>query len=133
MPAALPIAFTLNGQPVTLLVDPDMPLVPALRDHTGLAGTKYSCLQGACTMWLDGDAVRSCVLPVAQMAGRSVTTIEGLAGADVEALRAAWLPRNVAPCGWCHSAQLMHAAALLPAWCGQRVADAVAAVLALPP
>ncbi|MBI1945158.1 MAG: (2Fe-2S)-binding protein [Deltaproteobacteria bacterium] len=110
--------FTLNGVAREVDVDADTPLLWVLRDALGLTGTKFGCgmsLCGACTVHLDGQAVRSCVLPVAAVEGRAVTTIEGLAGPAGERhpLQQAWIDENVSQCGWCQSGQIMAAAALL--------------------
>ncbi len=96
--------FILNGKPVELDVDPDMPLLWAIRDHLDLTGTKYGCglgLCGACTVLLDGAAARSCSTPLSSVAGRRVTTIEGLEGRVAEAVKAAWERLDVAQCGYC--------------------------------
>jgi isoquinoline 1-oxidoreductase alpha subunit len=110
------INFTLNGSPQQLDVDPDMPLLWAIRDHAGLTGTKYGCgmsLCGACTVHLDGTAVRACVTPVSKAAGRSVTTIEGLDSATGKAVQAAWENLDVVQCGYCQPGQIMSAVDLL--------------------
>jgi len=112
--------LTINGRLQTLpdaAVDPAMPLLWALRDVLDLTGTKYGCgvgACGACTVHLDGQAVRSCVLPLSAVGGRAVTTIEALGRADPpHALQAAWLAHQVPQCGYCQSGMLMAAAALL--------------------
>jgi isoquinoline 1-oxidoreductase alpha subunit len=110
------IRFTLNGKPVQLDVAPDTPLLWALRDDQGLTGSKYGCgkaLCGACTVHVNGQAVRSCVLPVSAVAGASVTTIEGLASRVGKAVQTAWQKLDVAQCGFCQSGQIMAATALL--------------------
>lgn len=110
------IEFTLNGEPASLGVDPQMPLLWAIRDIAGLTGTKYGCgkaLCGACTVHLDGQPVRSCVLPVSAAAGRSVLTIEGLSADGNHPVQRAWRELNVPQCGYCQSGQIMSAAALL--------------------
>jgi isoquinoline 1-oxidoreductase alpha subunit len=97
-------------------VDPAMPLLWVLRDILGLTGTKYSCgigLCGSCTVHLDGQAVRSCTLPVSEVAGKKITTIEGLGGEELHPLQRAWLAENVPQCGYCQAGQIMTAAALL--------------------
>jgi len=112
----MPTAFVLNGKPATLDADPNMPLLWAIREVAGLPGTKFGCgmaLCGACTVHLDGKAVRSCVTPLSSVAGRSVTTIEGLASAHAKAVQAAWIKLQVPQCGYCQSGQIMSAAALL--------------------
>ncbi|MFO7550354.1 MAG: (2Fe-2S)-binding protein [Haliea sp.] len=108
------IAFILNGSDVSLDTDPQTPLLWALRDNLRLTGTKFGCgmgLCGACTVHLDGEAVRSCSLPLSAVAGKSVTTIEGLGGRHP--LQRAWVEHNVPQCGYCQSGQIMSAAALL--------------------
>jgi isoquinoline 1-oxidoreductase alpha subunit len=108
--------FVLNGQPATLDADPSMPLLWALREIAGLHGTKFGCgmaLCGACTVHLDGLAVRSCVLPLSAAAGRQVTTIEGLQSKQAKAVQAAWVALQVPQCGYCQSGQIMSATALL--------------------
>lgn len=111
------IAFTLNGQRVALDVEPEMPLLWALRDELGLMGTKFGCgarLCGACTVHVEGVPQRSCLLPVAQVAGRSVVTIEGIGGEKIaDAVRAAWVRHQVPQCGYCQPGQIMSAVALL--------------------
>ena len=112
----MPTTFTLNGQSTTLDVDPKMPLLWAIREVAGLPGTKFGCgmaLCGACTIHLDGKATRSCVLPVSAVAGREVTTIEGLQSAPAKAVQAAWISLQVPQCGYCQSGQVMSATALL--------------------
>ncbi len=108
--------FELNGQPATLDVDPTMPLLWAVREAAGLTGTKFGCgmaLCGACTVHLDGKAIRSCITPLSTVAGRKVTTIEGLSSAPGKALQAAWVNLQVPQCGYCQSGQIMSATALL--------------------
>jgi isoquinoline 1-oxidoreductase alpha subunit len=112
------ITLKVNGKSVSLDVPPDMPLLWALRDHVRLTGTKFGCGQsfcGACTVHLDGQPVRSCSIPVGAVDGKPVTTIEGVSGPVIDALRAAWAELDVPQCGYCHSGQLMQAAALLAA------------------
>lgn len=111
------IEFTVNNQPVALDVDPQMPLLWALRENLSLTGTKFGCgiaQCGACTIHLDGVAVRACVTPVASAAGRRVTTIEGLSQGDqLHPVQQAWIDHQVPQCGYCQSGQIMSAAALL--------------------
>jgi isoquinoline 1-oxidoreductase subunit alpha len=110
------INFTLNGKKQSLSVDPQMPLLWALRDTLNLKGTKYGCgiaQCGACTVHLNGVAVRSCSLPVSALAGQSVTTIEGLSEKGDHPVQKAWLDHDVAQCGYCQPGQIMSAAALL--------------------
>jgi len=108
--------FLLNGRTVEFDGDEQMPLLWYLREHAGLTGTKFGCgvgLCGACTVHLDGQAVRSCSLPLAGIAGRRITTIEGLGGASLHAVQRAWIEEDVAQCGYCQAGQIMAAAALL--------------------
>jgi isoquinoline 1-oxidoreductase alpha subunit len=108
--------FTLNGQPAVLDADPTMPLLWALREVAGLHGTKFGCgmaLCGACTVHLDGQAIRSCVMPLSAAAGRQITTIEGLQSKQAKAVQAAWVALQVPQCGYCQSGQVMSATALL--------------------
>ncbi len=111
------LTLVINGQTHDLAdIDTDTPLLWALRDHLGLVGAKYGCgvgQCGACTVWLDGLAVRSCQLPVGQLAGRAITTIEGLAGDVLHPVQQAWIDNDVAQCGYCQAGQIMSAAALL--------------------
>jgi isoquinoline 1-oxidoreductase alpha subunit len=110
------IKFTVNNQPRELDVDPQMPLLWAIRDHLQLTGTKFGCgmaLCGACTVHIDGQATRSCVTPVSTVAGKNVTTIEGLSSAPGKAVQQAWIDLDVVQCGYCQSGQIMSAAALL--------------------
>jgi isoquinoline 1-oxidoreductase subunit alpha len=112
------IKVTVNNQIRELDVDPDMPLLWAVRDHLKLTGTKFGCgmaLCGACTVHIDGQPTRSCVTPVSAAAGKSVTTIEGLAGLAGKAVQAAWVGLDVPQCGYCQSGQIMSASALLAA------------------
>lgn len=106
----------INGVDKNIDVDPEMPLLWALRDVLGLTGTKYGCgeaLCGACTVHLDGHAVRACVTPVRRAEGRAVTTIEGLSADGSHPLQQAWLELRVPQCGYCQAGQIMTAAALL--------------------
>jgi isoquinoline 1-oxidoreductase alpha subunit len=108
--------FVLNGKPATLDADPNMPLLWAVREVAGLHGTKFGCgmaLCGACTVHLDGKAIRSCITPLSTVAGRQVTTIEGLQSKPAKAVQAAWVDLQVPQCGYCQSGQIMSAAALL--------------------
>lgn len=110
------IAFKVNKKPVNLDVDPTMPLLWVLRENLGLTGTKYGCGMaqcGACTVHINGQAVRSCVAPVSRAAGTEVTTIEGLSTDLSHPLQKAWLEVDVPQCGYCQSGQLMSAAVLL--------------------
>jgi isoquinoline 1-oxidoreductase subunit alpha len=108
--------LTVNGREQTLDVDPEMPLLWALRDAIGLTGAKYGCgiaACGACTVLVDGQAVRSCVTPVSAVEGRKVTTIEGLHPEHRHPLQQAWIAEQVPQCGYCQSGQILAAAALL--------------------
>jgi len=110
------LALTVNGVGHRLQVDPQTPLLWVLRDELGLMGTKFSCGKaecGACTVLVDGEPVLSCVTPVAEVAGKRVTTIEGLSGPVGRALKSAWLSEQVGQCGYCQPGQIMTAAALL--------------------
>ncbi len=111
------IDFILNGAPVSLDVPPEMPLLWALREQAGLTGTKFGCGIGdcgACTIHLDGTAVRSCSVPVGTVIGRSVTTIEGLAGdGELHPVQQAWIDHQVPQCGYCQSGMIMAISALL--------------------
>jgi isoquinoline 1-oxidoreductase subunit alpha len=110
------IRVNVNGKERTLEVDPEMPLLWALRDVLGLTGTKYGCGQalcGACVVHLDGEAVRACVTPVRRAEGRRVTTIEGLSPDGSHPLQKAWVELAVPQCGFCQAGQIMTAAALL--------------------
>ena len=111
--------FRINGMVHEVEVEDDMPLLWVLRDVIGLKGTKYGCgiaACGACTVHLDGEAVRSCQTFASDAAGREVTTIEGLGSPEVlHAVQAAWIEGQVAQCGYCQSGQIMQAAALLAA------------------
>ncbi len=106
----------VNNAAYEVDVADDMPLLWALRDHVELTGTKFGCgmgLCGACTVYLDGEPIRSCSVPVAAAVGKSVTTIEGLDSEVGQTVMAAWLEHEVAQCGYCQPGQLMAAAALL--------------------
>jgi isoquinoline 1-oxidoreductase alpha subunit len=110
------ITLKVNGEVRELDVDPEMPLLWALRDVLGLTGTKFGCGQaqcGACTVHLDGEVVRSCVTPVRRAAGHEVTTIEGLSADGSHTLQRAWCDLAVPQCGFCQAGQIMTAAALL--------------------
>jgi isoquinoline 1-oxidoreductase alpha subunit len=110
------IKLKLNGEVRELDVDPEMPLLWALRDVVGLTGTKYGCGQaqcGACSVHLDGEVVRSCVTPMRRAASREVTTIEGLSADGSHPLQRAWCELAVPQCGFCQAGQIMTAAALL--------------------
>ena len=110
-------SFNVNGQAVTVEIDDSTPLLWALRDSLELLGTKYGCGMaqcGACTVHLDGQAVRSCVTPVSAVEGRSVATIEQIGEGRIgAAVQAAWIEHDVPQCGYCQSGQVMSAVALL--------------------
>lgn len=110
------ISFNVNGENQEIDVDPKMPLLWSLRDYLGLTGTKFGCgisQCGACTVHLDGNPVRSCVLPTSVAAGKKITTIEGLSKNNDHVLQLAWISQQVPQCGYCQSGQIMSAAALL--------------------
>jgi aerobic-type carbon monoxide dehydrogenase small subunit (CoxS/CutS family) len=111
------IDVSVNGKKQRVDADPDTPLLWVIRESLGLTGTKYGCgmaVCGACTVHLDGAAVRSCVTPVSAARGKRVTTIEGLAqGARLHPVQDAWIEQDVPQCGYCQSGQVMSAAALL--------------------
>lgn len=112
----MPVTFKVNGQSTTVDVAPDTPLLWVLRDVLDLKGTKYGCgiaQCGACTVHLDGVAVRSCNRAIADVEGGEVTTIEGLSPDGTHPLQRAWVELDVAQCGYCQAGQLMSAAALL--------------------
>jgi aerobic-type carbon monoxide dehydrogenase small subunit (CoxS/CutS family) len=115
--AEMVIAAQVNGKDVSFSGEPDTPLLWALREELGLTGTKFGCgisACGACSVHVDGALVRSCVVPVSDVAGKSITTIEGL-GSDTKlsALQQAWIDHQVPQCGYCQSGQIMAASALL--------------------
>ena len=108
--------LTVNGKATQFDGDPDMPLLWFLRDELQLTGTKFGCgmgLCGACTVHVNGEAVRSCLTPMKAAAGKTITTIEGLAKASEHPLQKAWKSINVPQCGYCQSGQIMQAAAML--------------------
>jgi isoquinoline 1-oxidoreductase alpha subunit len=109
--------LTINGKTLTLDVEPDTPLLWAIRENAGLTGTKYGCgiaQCGACTVHMDGVATRSCGVSVAEAEGKKITTIEGLASGDtLHKVQAAWIAKDVPQCGYCQSGMIMAVAALL--------------------
>jgi isoquinoline 1-oxidoreductase alpha subunit len=110
------ISLTVNNRGVDLDLDPETPLLWALRDHLGLVGTKFGCgggFCGACTVHVDGTATRSCSTPIARAAGRRITTIEGLSAAGDHPAQRAWEQIDVPQCGYCQAGQIMSCAALL--------------------
>jgi aerobic-type carbon monoxide dehydrogenase small subunit (CoxS/CutS family) len=128
----MPIRFTLNGTSQALDVSPEMPLLWAIRDVANLTGTKFGCGMaqcGACTVLLDGEAVRSCSVPMSKVEGHAVTTIEGLSADGSHPLQQAWVEEQVPQCGYCQSGQIMNAAALLaktPSPTDQQIDEAMA-------
>jgi isoquinoline 1-oxidoreductase alpha subunit len=112
----MPYTLTVNGKPATVDVPADMPLLWVLRDVLDLKGPKFGCgiaQCGACTVHLGGAAVRSCILPISTVAGKTVTTIEGLSADGAHPLQKAWAEMDVPQCGYCQAGQIMSAAALL--------------------
>jgi isoquinoline 1-oxidoreductase alpha subunit len=110
------VNFILNGKAVTSQAEPDTPLLWVIRDEIGFTGTKFGCgagLCGACTVHLDGEAIRSCQTPVTAVQGRKVATVESLSKDNRHPLQMAWIKHDVPQCGYCQSGQLMSAAALL--------------------
>jgi isoquinoline 1-oxidoreductase subunit alpha len=108
--------FILNGKPQTVNVSPDMPLLWVLRDTLNMTGTKFGCgmaLCGACTVHIDGQATRSCITAISSVAGKKVTTIEGLSADGTHPVQVAWIEEDVPQCGYCQSGQIMSAVALL--------------------
>jgi isoquinoline 1-oxidoreductase alpha subunit len=109
--------ITVNGKTHEVNVEPDTPLLWVLREQVGLTGTKYGCgiaACGACTVHIDGQAVRSCSMPLASVAGKQITTIEGLAGNEaLHKVQKAWLDLDIPQCGFCQSGMIMAVAALL--------------------
>ena len=109
-------SFTLNGKSVSVDDDPSTPLLWVIRDSLGLTGTKFGCgmaLCGACTVHLDGIAIRSCVAPLSRVTGKHVTTIEGLSTDNSHPVQRAWIEIDVPQCGYCQSGQIMSAVVLL--------------------
>jgi aerobic-type carbon monoxide dehydrogenase small subunit (CoxS/CutS family) len=112
------VTLHVNGTKYEVDVTPDTPLLWVLRDHLGLTGTKFGCgmaLCGACTVHLEGEAIRSCVTSVREADGKAVTTIEGVGAGGLHPLQQAWIQENVPQCGYCQPGQIMQAAALLRA------------------
>jgi isoquinoline 1-oxidoreductase alpha subunit len=112
------VGLKVNGQDRSIEIDPTTPLLWVLRDSLGLTGTKYGCgiaQCGACTVILEGNAVRSCVTPISRAAGKTLTTIEGLSKNGNHPLQRAWLTEQVPQCGYCQAGQIMSAAVLLAA------------------
>jgi isoquinoline 1-oxidoreductase alpha subunit len=110
------VSLAINGLKFAIDVEPDMPLLWALRDELGMVGTKFGCgagLCGACTVLIDGEATRSCITPVSVAAGRTILTIEGLGEKELHAVQKAWIEADAPQCGYCQSGQIMAAVALL--------------------
>ncbi len=110
------ITFSINGKAATVDVEPETPLLWVVREHLALTGTKFGCgsgLCGACTVHVDGKAIRSCQISASQIAGKKVTTIEGLSPTSSHPLQKAFIAEQVPQCGYCQSGQIMQAAALL--------------------
>ena len=110
------ISFTLNGKSQSVDVDPQMPLLWVLRDTLNMTGTKFGCgmaLCGACTVHINGEATRSCITPISAVAGKKITTIEGLSEDGNHPVQQAWIEIDVPQCGYCQCGQIMSAAALL--------------------
>jgi isoquinoline 1-oxidoreductase alpha subunit len=110
------IAFTINGKAAKVEVEPDTPLLWMVREHLKLTGTKFGCgsgLCGACTVHIDGKAMRSCQIAAEKVTGKKIITIEGLSPNGTHALQKAWVAEQVPQCGYCQSGQIMQAAALL--------------------
>lgn len=116
MSQRISISLNVNGQPRSITVDPDTPLLWVLREDLKLTGTKFGCgvgQCGACTVHLDGEPTQSCLQPIGKLAGRSITTIEGLSADSSHPLQRAWRAEQVPQCGYCQSGQIMRAAGLL--------------------
>lgn len=110
------ITFLINGEKVSVEVDPNTPILWIIREHLGLTGTKYGCgksVCGACTIHLDGNAVRACVTPVKVFEGKQITTIEGLSEDNSHPLQLAWIEAQAPQCGYCQPGQIMQAATLI--------------------
>ncbi|WP_310532915.1 2Fe-2S iron-sulfur cluster-binding protein [Novosphingobium sp.] len=123
--------LTVNGQTHSVSADADTPLLWVLREDLGLAGTKFGCgagLCGACTVHLDGEATRSCQVPLSELGARKVTTIEAIGGSGINAVQSAWIAEQVPQCGYCQSGMVMAATALLKANPHPSVAEIRAAI-----
>lgn len=110
------ISLNVNGKRYQVAVSPDTPLLWVIRERLGLTGTKFGCgisVCGACTVHVNGEAVRSCVTPVSAVVGKKIVTIEGLSSRGRHPVQQAWIDDDVPQCGYCHSGQIMSAAALL--------------------
>jgi isoquinoline 1-oxidoreductase alpha subunit len=113
---SMAISFTLNGRAKSVDVSPDMPLLWVLRDTLDMTGTKFGCgisMCGACTVHINGEATRSCITAISSVAGKKVTTIEGLSSDGSHPVQQAWMEEDVPQCGYCQSGQIMSAVALL--------------------
>ena len=120
------LQLTVNGRTRAVDVEPDMPLLWVLRDHLNLPGTKYACgiaVCGACTVHVDGEAVRSCSLPVSAAVGKKIVTIEGLSEKGLHRVQKAWIEHEVPQCGYCQTGMIMTAVALLAKHPGPTDAD----------
>ena len=120
------LQLTVNGRTRAVDVEPEMPLLWVLRDHLNLPGTKYACgiaVCGACTVHVDGEAVRSCSLPVSAAVGKKIVTIEGLSEKGLHRVQKAWIEHEVPQCGYCQTGMIMTAAALLAKHPGPTDAD----------
>src|SRR5271166_2424369 len=109
-------SFTINGRAINVDADPDTPLLWVIREHLKMTGTKFGCgiaQCGACTVHVDGEATRSCSVPLSDIAGKQITTIEGLSADSSHPLQKAWIAEQVPQCGYCQSGQIMQAASLL--------------------
>jgi isoquinoline 1-oxidoreductase alpha subunit len=127
----MPTTITVNGKPTVVQAEPDTPLLWVIRGELHLTGTKFGCgiaACGVCTVHLDGQPVRACVTPLSAVGTRAITTIEGLTGADADALHAAWTALDVVQCGYCQPGQIMSACALLRATPAPTDADIDAAM-----
>jgi isoquinoline 1-oxidoreductase alpha subunit len=126
------VSFTVNGQAVLVDAEPDTPLLWVLRDYLNLTGTKFGCgvaACGACTVHLDGQPLRSCVMPISACEGKQVTTIEGLAqGGGLHPVQQAWIDHQVPQCGYCQSGMIMAVVALLVAKANPSEDDVAAAI-----
>jgi isoquinoline 1-oxidoreductase subunit alpha len=110
------VNLVVNGRKISLDVEPEMPLLWALRDELGIVGTKFGCgagLCGACTVLIDGKATRTCITPVSDVAGKTILTIEGLGANELHPVQKAWIEVDAPQCGYCQSGQIMAAVALI--------------------
>ena len=110
------VNLVVNGRKISLDVEPEMPLLWALRDELGIVGTKFGCgagLCGACTVLIDGNATRTCITPVSDVAGKTILTIEGLGANELHPVQKAWIEVDAPQCGYCQSGQIMAAVALI--------------------